>query len=102
MVDAAGRTQVTAPPEFTGDILLKICLVLVAHAGLLRSTRALGQIATTTSLVGTVTDASGRVFPGAAVTAVNTDTKDTYRTYGPSRVPADRGIRADQFYSIQL
>ena len=33
---------------------------------------AYAQLATTTSLVGTVTDASGKTVPGAKVTAVNT------------------------------
>ncbi len=36
------------------------------------------QIATTTSLVGTVTDASGKTVPGAKVTATNTGTHDVY------------------------
>src|SRR5438067_2537420 len=36
------------------------------------------QIATTTSLVGTVTDASGKTVPGARVTAVNSGTHDAY------------------------
>ena len=36
------------------------------------------QIATTTSLVGTVTDASGKTVPSAKVTAVNVNTGDTY------------------------
>ena len=36
------------------------------------------QIATTTALVGTVTDPSGNVVPGAAVAAVNIATGDTY------------------------
>jgi hypothetical protein len=36
------------------------------------------QLATTTALVGTITDASGKTVPGAKVTAVNTGTHDTY------------------------
>src|SRR5216684_4450225 len=36
------------------------------------------QIATTTALVGTVTDSTGNTVPGAKVTAVNTGTHDTY------------------------
>jgi Carboxypeptidase regulatory-like domain/TonB dependent receptor len=40
----------------------------------------LAQIATTTSLVGTVTDASAKTVVGAKVTAVNTGTLDTYTT----------------------
>ncbi len=37
-----------------------------------------GQIATTTSLVGTVTDSTGQLVPNAKVTAVETGTGDTY------------------------
>lgn len=37
------------------------------------------QIATTTSLVGTVSDASGKTVAGAKVTATNTGTHDVYR-----------------------
>ena len=36
------------------------------------------QLATTTSLVGTVTDSSGKVIPGAKVTATETGTLDKY------------------------
>ena len=36
------------------------------------------QIATTTSLVGTVSDSSGKVIAGAKITAVNAETLDTY------------------------
>ena len=39
---------------------------------------AYAQLATSTSLVGTVSDASGKTVPGAKVTAVNTGTRDTY------------------------
>lgn len=41
---------------------------------------ALAQLANTTSLTGTVTDSAGASIQGVAVTAVNTDTNDTYRT----------------------
>src|SRR5437764_10740063 len=44
------------------------------------SIRTFGQIATTTALVGTVTDASDKVVPNAAISAVNTGTQDTYKT----------------------
>jgi Carboxypeptidase regulatory-like domain/TonB dependent receptor len=39
---------------------------------------AYAQLATTTALVGTVSDASRQTVPGAKVTAVNTGTHDTY------------------------
>src|SRR5262245_14389674 len=41
---------------------------------------ASAQLATQTALVGTVSDSSGGVLPGATVVAVNTGTKDTYET----------------------
>jgi hypothetical protein len=47
---------------------------------LLLSTGARAQLASQTGLVGTVKDSGGGVLPGAAVTAVNTETKDTYET----------------------
>src|SRR5690242_362788 len=47
---------------------------------LLLSSVARAQIATTTSLVGTVTDSSGKTVIGAKVVAVNTGTLDTYST----------------------
>src|SRR5215470_13952671 len=40
---------------------------------------AYAQIATTTSLVGTVTDGSGRIIVDAKITAVNAATLDTYQ-----------------------
>ncbi len=39
---------------------------------------AYAQIATTTSLVGTVSDSSGKIIAGAKITAVNAETLDTY------------------------
>ena len=53
---------------------------------------ASAQIATTTALVGTITDATGNSVPGAKVTAVNTGTHDTY-----SAVTNEQG-----FYNIQF
>src|SRR5580693_1002240 len=54
--------------------LVTICLAalfaVAAHA----------QLATTTSLVGTVTDSSGKLIPGAKVTATETRTLDKYNT----------------------
>ena len=44
------------------------------------ATGAWAQLAEQTGLVGTVTDSGGGVIPGAAVTAVNVETKDTYET----------------------
>src|SRR5882724_834331 len=37
-----------------------------------------GQIASTTSLVGTVTDESAKTIPGARILAVNQGSRDTY------------------------
>jgi hypothetical protein len=50
--------------------IVSLCLLLAACA--------CAQLATTTSLVGTITDSSGQVIPGAKVTAVETGTADTY------------------------
>ena len=44
------------------------------------ATGAWAQLAEQTGLVGTVTDSGGGVIPGAAVTAVNVGTQDTYET----------------------
>jgi hypothetical protein len=41
---------------------------------------AYAQLATTTSMVGTVTDSSGKLIPGAKVTATETGTLDKYTT----------------------
>src|SRR5438034_933325 len=49
-------------------------LFFAAALSLLLGSGANAQIATTTALVGTVTDTSGKVVPGATVTAVNTGT----------------------------
>lgn len=54
----------------TFAILAWLCLALCAW----------GQIATTTSLVGSVSDSSGSAISGAKVIAVNRDTRDTYNT----------------------
>jgi carboxypeptidase family protein len=53
------------------------------------------QIATTTSLVGTVTDASGKTVPGAQVTAVNTNTHDTYKA-----VTSEQGYYNIEFVAV--
>ena len=49
-----------------------------ALMGLWLAPVAFAQLATTTSLVGTVSDSSGKVIPNAKVTALETGTSDTY------------------------
>ena len=56
--------------NIAGGVLLAVFLAAGAHA----------QLATTTSLVGTVTDASGKLVQGAKVTATETRTLDTHTT----------------------
>ncbi len=53
---------------------------------------AAAQLASQTALVGTVSDSSGSVVPGASVVAVNTGTQDTYRTT----------TNAEGYYNIQF
>ncbi|HLK70016.1 MAG TPA: carboxypeptidase regulatory-like domain-containing protein [Bryobacteraceae bacterium] len=53
------------------------------------------QIATTTSLVGTVTDASGKTVPGAKVTAVNSGTHDAY-----TAITSEQGYYNLQFVAV--
>ena len=55
------------------------CVLFVGLVSLSAS-GASAQLASQTALVGTVTDTSGSVVPGAAVTAINTGTQDTYTT----------------------
>src|SRR5260370_18313613 len=50
----------------------------IAFLGLWLTPAVLAQVATKTSLVGTVSDSSGKVIPNAKVTAVETQTADTY------------------------
>ena len=50
----------------------------IALIGLWLAPALLAQLATTTSLVGTVSDSSGKVIPNAKVTAVETQTANTY------------------------
>ncbi|MGH9159516.1 MAG: carboxypeptidase regulatory-like domain-containing protein [Vicinamibacteraceae bacterium] len=52
--------------------VVALCLVLAS--------RAWAQLASQTALVGTVSDATGSVVPGAVVVAVNVGTQDTYET----------------------
>jgi hypothetical protein len=56
---------------------------------------ASAQIATTTALVGTVTDSTATSVPGAKVSAVNTGTHDTYNA-----VTNDQGFYNIQFIAI--
>src|SRR5256885_4378415 len=51
---------------------IALCLVLVVCAP--------AQIATTTSLVGTITDSSGKAIPNARITAVEVAKSDRYTT----------------------
>src|SRR5258706_15571737 len=53
-------------------------LFSVAALSAIVAVNAFGQIATTTSLAGTVTDSNGASVFGAKVTAVNRGTRDTY------------------------
>ena len=55
-------------------------VLLSAGVCVLLSTGAWAQLASQTGLVGTVRDSGGGVIPGASVTAVNVETKDTYET----------------------
>ena len=50
--------------------LLAVCLLFAACAS--------AQLATTTSLVGSITDPTGKSIPNATVTAVETGTQDRY------------------------
>jgi hypothetical protein len=67
-------------------------LTLWALLGLSCATPAAAQLASQTALVGTVTDSSGAVLPGASVVAVNAGTRDTYETT----------TNAEGFYNIQF
>ena len=60
--------------------------------GLLFAASAWAQLASQTALVGTVTDSSGLVVPGAQVVAVNAGTRDTYETT----------TNAEGYYNIQF
>src|SRR2546429_1367465 len=65
---------------------------LSLSVGLLLATSAWAQLASQTALVGTVTDSSGLVVPGAQVVAVNAGTRDTYETT----------TNAEGYYNIQF
>ena len=65
-------------PQQKGSMMVR-ALLSVGFAGLLDGS-AFAQLASQTALVGTVTDSSGSVVPGATVVAVNVGTQDTYDT----------------------
>ena len=67
-------------------------LITILTTPVLLALCAYAQTATTTALVGTITDASGTTVPNAKVTAVNSGTHDTY-----SAVTNEQG-----FYNIQF
>ena len=67
-------------------------LTLWVLLGLFCASPAAAQLASQTALVGTVSDSSGSVVPGASVVAVNTGTQDTYRTT----------TNAQGYYNIQF
>ena len=72
-----------------GRTLASMCFVVVL------SSSAWAQLANQTALVGTVTDTSRSVIPGASVVAVNTGTQDRYET-----TTNDRGYYNVQFIRI--
>ncbi|HEX6546385.1 MAG TPA: carboxypeptidase-like regulatory domain-containing protein, partial [Bryobacteraceae bacterium] len=66
-----------------------LLLSLLAIAG---CWQAEAQLANTTALVGTVTDPAGAAVAGASISAVDTATKNTYRTV----------TNGDGYYTIQF
>jgi hypothetical protein len=70
-------------------------LYTVLTTSLFLAVASYAQIATTTSLVGTVTDSSGKTVPGAKVIAVNIGTHDTY-----TGVTNEQGYYNLQFVAI--
>jgi hypothetical protein len=74
---------------------MKKRLVLAACLFTVLALNASAQIATTTSLVGTVIDASGKTVPGARVTAVNSGTHDAY-----TALTSEQGYYNLQFVAV--
>jgi hypothetical protein len=70
-------------------------LLTTTFMGMFAAACVHAQLATTTSLVGTVTDATGKVVPNANVSAVNTGTHDVY-----SGVTNEQGFYNLQFVAI--
>ncbi|HEY3838215.1 MAG TPA: TonB-dependent receptor [Bryobacteraceae bacterium] len=64
-------------PQGLIAIRFRACTVAVAGAFLIAAS-AYGQLASTTSLVGNVSDSSNAMIRGASVTATNVDTRETY------------------------
>ncbi|MGH9469134.1 MAG: TonB-dependent receptor domain-containing protein [Terriglobia bacterium] len=56
----------------------------VLACALFFAAQAMAQLSSTTSLVGTITDASGAIVPGVSITAVNVAMRDTYHAVSNS------------------
>src|SRR5260370_39362949 len=72
----------------------KVFLALVFAVSVLAAS-LYAQLATTTSLVGTVSDTSGKSIPNAKVTAVEAGTQDTHTT-----VTTEQGYYAIEFVRV--
>src|ERR1700722_18087707 len=69
-------TEINPRNSGTGRVFMSIRFLSALSVCMLLAVGASAQIATTTSLVGTVTDTTGNAMPGAKVTAVETGTLD--------------------------
>jgi hypothetical protein len=69
--------------------------IYVAVAAMLLAPEARGQIAITTSLVGTITDASDKTIAGARISAVNQGSGHTY-----SSITNEQGNYSFQFIEV--
>src|ERR1700689_2610818 len=74
-VIGADRQLTALRPKLSGEPMRRI---YVAVAATLLAAEARGQIATTTSLVGTITDTSDKPIAGCHISAVNQGSGDTY------------------------